>query len=240
MAHYIHDEKNNRIEGLSKEEIYALIDEVIESGELPTDLQAAFVTAFKSIVDGNAYKMGFCTQAQYNELVANDELETNALYIITDDSSYDDLMQYLDSAIASMQAVLAAKPYTSELMQAEASEGNTTTPLEILLNDMTNNDNFIEVTGFVSLDATTPRYIQWFNHKTKANNVYQSGVYGVSRGQSLILVDDNNIKVTTNVTYGSSAGFKINASVTNEKPDGTANTHEIYFKITSVKELINY
>ena len=91
MAHYIHDDLNNRIEGLSKEEIYALIDEVIETGELPTNLQAAFVTALKSIVDGQAYKIGFCSQAEYNALEAGGNLEPNALYIITDDSSYNDL-----------------------------------------------------------------------------------------------------------------------------------------------------
>jgi len=95
MTHYIHDEKNNRIEGMSKEEIYALIDEVIASGELPTDAQTAFVTALKSIVDGNAYKIGFCTQAEYNQLVAQGELVANALYIITDDETEQDINQRL-------------------------------------------------------------------------------------------------------------------------------------------------
>ena len=102
MAHYIHDDLNNRIEGLSKEEIYALIDEVIASGELPTDAQTAFVTALKSIVDGNPYKIGFCTTAEYNELAAQGELVEDALYIITDDSTYDDLV----AAITAMQTAL--------------------------------------------------------------------------------------------------------------------------------------
>lgn len=93
MAHYIHDDLNNRIEGLSKEEIYALIDEVIASGELPTDAQTAFVTALKSIVDGNPYKIGFCTQAEYNELEAQGELVVDALYIITDDTTEQDIEQ---------------------------------------------------------------------------------------------------------------------------------------------------
>lgn len=102
MAHYIHDDKNNRIEGMSKEEIYALIDEVIESGELPTDVQTAFVTALKSIVDGKPYKIGLCTQAEYNELEAQGELVEDALYIITDDSSYDDLV----ALITAMQTAI--------------------------------------------------------------------------------------------------------------------------------------
>ena len=91
MTHYIHDEKNNRIEGMSKEEIYALIDTVIETGELPSDVPAAFVTALKSIVDGKAYKIGFCTQAEYNQLEAQGQLVADALYIITDDTTEQDL-----------------------------------------------------------------------------------------------------------------------------------------------------
>jgi len=103
MAHYIYDDLNNRIEGLSKEEIYALIDEVIASGELPTEAQTAFVTALKSIVDGNPYKIGFCTTAEYNELEAQGELQEDALYIITDDSSYNDLINYIDNKILELK-----------------------------------------------------------------------------------------------------------------------------------------
>ena len=103
MAHYIHDDLNNRIEGLSKEEIYALIDEVIASGELPTEAQTAFVTALKSIVDGNPYKIGFCTTAEYNELEAQGELQEDALYIITDDNSYYDLITYINNKILDLK-----------------------------------------------------------------------------------------------------------------------------------------
>ena len=112
MAHYIHDEKNNRIEGLSKEEIYALIDEVIASGELPTDTQTAFVTALKSIVDGNAYKIGFCTQAEYNQLEAQGLLEANAFYIITDDETEQDLeaaIEDLDARTTNLETTLEGK-----------------------------------------------------------------------------------------------------------------------------------
>ena len=98
MAHYIHDENNNRIEGLSKEEIYALLAEAIQEGQLPSvDEDTAFVTMFKSIVDGKTYKMGFCTQAQYNQLEAQGLLVADAYYIITDDETYDDIETYLNN-----------------------------------------------------------------------------------------------------------------------------------------------
>lgn len=95
MTNYLHDEKNNRIEGMSKEEIYALLADAIEQGELPVAQNTAFVTMFKSIVDGKAYKMAFCTQAQYNALKAAGELVVDALYIVTDDTTYSDLIEYI-------------------------------------------------------------------------------------------------------------------------------------------------
>lgn len=97
MTHYIHDEKNNRIEGMSKEEIYALLAEAIQTGQLPSvDEDTAFVTMFKSIVDGKTYKMAFCTQAQYNQLEAQGLLVADAYYIITDDETYDELVAIIN------------------------------------------------------------------------------------------------------------------------------------------------
>ena len=110
MAHYIHDEKNNRIECMSKEEIYALLAAAIQSGELPSvDEDTAFVTMFKSIVDGKTYKMAFCTQAQYNELKDNNELVADAYYIITDDTSYNDLIQYIATVLRALNDEVAAR-----------------------------------------------------------------------------------------------------------------------------------
>ena len=110
MTHYIHDEKNNRIEGMSKEEIYALLAEAIQTGQLPSvDEDTAFVTMFKSIVDGKTYKMAFCTQAQYNQLEAQGLLVADAYYIITDDETYDDLISYIDNKETSLLENISTK-----------------------------------------------------------------------------------------------------------------------------------
>ena len=123
MAKYVHDDLNNRIESMSKEEIYALIDEVIESGELPTDVQAAFVTALKSIVDGKAYKIGFCTAAQYNELVAQGQLQEDALYIITDDSTYDDIIALInENSLNKLTSGEVVPKFATRLTQLEEIE----------------------------------------------------------------------------------------------------------------------
>lgn len=112
MANYAHDENNNRIETLSKEQVYALLAAAIQQGQLPVlEQDTAFVTMVKSIVDGKSYKIGFCTQAQYNELEAQGLLEADALYIITDDDSYDDLataLTNLSNDIESINTTLTA------------------------------------------------------------------------------------------------------------------------------------
>lgn len=98
MAFYAHDDLNNRIETLSKEEIYALLAAAIQQGQLPQiDQNTAFVTMIKSIVDGKAYKQAFCTQAQYNELLAAGTLEADTMYYITDDESYNDLVNIIQT-----------------------------------------------------------------------------------------------------------------------------------------------
>jgi len=97
MAFYAHDDLNNRVETLSKEGIYALLAAAIQQGQLPQiDQNTAFVTMIKSIVDGKAYKQAYCTQAQYNELVAAGTVEGNTMYIITDDDSYTTLVNMIN------------------------------------------------------------------------------------------------------------------------------------------------
>lgn len=109
MTNYAHDENNNRIETLSKEQVYALLAATIQQGQLPVlEQDTAFVTMIKSIVDGKAYKIGFCTQAQYNELEAQGQLVADALYIITDDETYNELATTITNLYNSMQSLQTA------------------------------------------------------------------------------------------------------------------------------------
>ena len=114
MPNYAHDDNNNRIETLSKEEVYALLAAAIQQGQLPVlEQDTAFVTMVKSIIDGQAYKMAFCTQAQYNELVAQGQVQNNTMYYITDDTTLsdietfiNDLADYVDTFITGAQPKL--------------------------------------------------------------------------------------------------------------------------------------
>ena len=110
MAYYVRDNNNNLIEGLSKEEIYALLDEAIRTGQLPSvDDETAFVTKLKCSVTGVASSVAFITEAKYNELRTGGLLKANTLYFITDDTT-----EYtLENAIAQakQEAILESKTY---------------------------------------------------------------------------------------------------------------------------------
>ena len=91
MKHIIDDADKNKYEALSKAEVIALLQQVIESGQLPEGELEGLVLSLKNPIDNLNYKIAFCSQAKYNELKAAEQLETNCYYIITDDTSYDDI-----------------------------------------------------------------------------------------------------------------------------------------------------
>lgn len=110
MAYYVRDNNNNLIEGLSKEEIYALLDEAIRTGQLPSvDDETAFVTKLKCSVTGVASSVAFITEAKYNELRTGGLLKANTLYFITDDTTEDTLENAI--AQAKQESILESKTY---------------------------------------------------------------------------------------------------------------------------------
>lgn len=96
MKHLFDDVDKNKYEAYDKAEVLALIQEVAESGELPDEINGLVIT-LKNYIDNQAYKIAFCTQAKYNELEASGTLETNCYYFITDDTSYDDIVESLNN-----------------------------------------------------------------------------------------------------------------------------------------------
>lgn len=109
MAHYVHDDLNNRVVAYSAQEFLNVLAQAIEDGDLD-DITAdsAFITMIKSVTDNTTYKIGFCTQAVYNELEAQGQLESNTLYFITDDSSYGDL----ETAISNLASTVTSHDTT--------------------------------------------------------------------------------------------------------------------------------
>ena len=96
MAFYVLDENNNKVEALDREGVLNAIEEAIRSGGLANLVaDAGFITKLKCCVSGSTNKMGFITQAKYNELKAADLLENNTLYYIYDDTSIDNIEKEL-------------------------------------------------------------------------------------------------------------------------------------------------
>lgn len=93
---YVLDENNNKVEAFDKEGVLAAIEKAIADGSL-TGLvaDAAFVTKLKCCVTGATTKMAFVSQAKYNELVATGGIQSDTYYILTDDSTIDELNEIL-------------------------------------------------------------------------------------------------------------------------------------------------
>jgi hypothetical protein len=96
---YVIDDNNNRIEAFDKEETLAVLEKAIEDGSLAgITADSAFVTKLKCCVTGKTNKVGFVTQAKYNEMATAGTLEPNALYFIIDDTTCEDLQSDWASA----------------------------------------------------------------------------------------------------------------------------------------------
>ena len=95
--HYVLDENNNKIEGLSKEDTIALLNQAIADGTLDNIVAAAGISKVKCCVSGSIYKLAFVTQAKYNELEAAGTLVENCYYFIIDDSTAGGINKVLET-----------------------------------------------------------------------------------------------------------------------------------------------
>lgn len=97
MPVYVLDDNNNKIEGLDKEGVLAVLAQTIQDGTLNDIVaEAAFVSKLKCCVGGDTYNFAFVTMAKYNELFTAGLLVGNTYYIITDDTTADDLDAFLE------------------------------------------------------------------------------------------------------------------------------------------------
>ncbi len=89
---YVLDEHHNLIPAYDKEGVLAVLEEAISSGSLEgITADSAFITKLKCCVTGGTNRVAFVTQAKYNAMKKDGSLQSNCLYIITDDDTYDGL-----------------------------------------------------------------------------------------------------------------------------------------------------
>lgn len=70
-------------EGMTREEVITAIEQIVRTGEVE-DLDTGFVTTLKEIHNGIGFRIWLGTTAEYNAL---DHIESNVMYIKTDDNS---------------------------------------------------------------------------------------------------------------------------------------------------------
>lgn len=87
---YVFCDQNCKFEGMTKEQIISAIAEA--TGKTVTDVDEAFITKIKDQNSGNSIKFWVGSQAEYNEIVANDAIELDTFYF-TDDSDLLRLVQ---------------------------------------------------------------------------------------------------------------------------------------------------
>lgn len=98
---YVLDENKNLIEAYSKEDVLALLERAIADGDLSSvEEDSAFVSKFKSLIDGETHHIEFVTQAKYNELSAAGQLVSNTYYFITDDTTAEDLEAAIERIVS--------------------------------------------------------------------------------------------------------------------------------------------
>lgn len=92
MAFYVLDENNNKVEAFDKEGVLAVLAQAIADGSLDNIVaDSAFVSKLKCCVGGTTNNVAFVPQSKYNELVETGTIRENTYYIITDDTTVEDI-----------------------------------------------------------------------------------------------------------------------------------------------------
>ena len=100
---------NCKYETMTKEQILAAITQAVETGKIH-DVDTGFVTKVKETNGGKAVTFWVGTQAQYNAI---ENKELNCMYIITDDTKFEDLEKSVAEKFESM-ATAQRKVYVNE------------------------------------------------------------------------------------------------------------------------------
>lgn len=98
--YYCFCSSNCRYETMTKEQILAAIEQAVNGGVIG-DVDAGFITKVKEKNGGNSVTFWVGTQAQYNAIA---EREQNCLYIITDETTFDDVVKTVEQAAADAAA----------------------------------------------------------------------------------------------------------------------------------------
>lgn len=104
--YYLLDENKNLIEGFDKEGFLGLLEQAIEQGTLENiDEDSAVASKLRSALNGSTHHIEFLTQAEFNQLVAQGELQGLTYYFITDDTTAEGLEASIDELKAQIETL---------------------------------------------------------------------------------------------------------------------------------------
>ena len=141
---------------------YYLIDDnknKVEVTNIENNLFRTVLAKIHSEVNNNDYAIEFVTQAQFNQLEADDELQPNTYYFITDDTTLDDIEAHIDEEVGQLKSDLqdgsvvvkeatnaTNADYATNAQNAEEAEKATTTNFtnsNLRTKDLTESSDFL-------------------------------------------------------------------------------------------------
>ena len=194
------------------------------------------------------------TQAEYDALEQAHQLIPDCYYIITDDETYDELLERLDGideTISGIQDDITTKYnsrfHTEELLVTIPSDNDTDDWVscdlggEIPLETPTSYSNILEFRGLIRKKSTVRS--QGFILRVTDRQLYAQTTHAYDTYRNLMIVGTSDDRILLEFIYGY-ATHRDNLDIVFNKVMNIGNTgsdvSDYEYKILSVKELINY
>lgn len=132
MTHYVIREDGIKVEGLTKEQVYEIINGT--TGEVPEGVDEEFITKLRELNAGDAVSVWVGTNAEYNAI---EEKQEGVLYIIADSTFYEDLEATLTGFDEKIQAV------EDNMAQVESDTESTLTQMQSDIEEINNNLSYV-------------------------------------------------------------------------------------------------
>lgn len=155
----------------TREQFLAVLQEAIANGSLDVvDPEAGFINKITEQNSGEAIKIWLGTNAEYNALATKEE---NTIYLISDDSSLDDVLAKIDELVATTNAnTISINSNLEEINKIK--DGTTIVPKAIESDNSTNALRLKKTTIFTSLNASRGRnYIDITGNEFKDGKRYE-------------------------------------------------------------------
>ena len=177
--YYVIRDDGCKFPAMTKQQIYALLDETISSGHLPTDYQSGgFVTQIKEKNRNTDLSFWVGTQAEYNAL---DPKPQNTFCIITDDNSRDEIVTRIEELMKKVNKLDQLRPNACSMQLCDSfAAGMQSVNLHQKKWDFVNSyqggNNIIEI-----IPNTAPTGVTTYSLEFKKSvNAFVSGIVAIS------------------------------------------------------------